>query len=130
MSLACRHCHKDPADVHPEASYATVLMYQCNENLAKEMAGIENTTKPTAGHCVHCEVCNKYSMISYALACHLHGYHAERNASTYYAKLCASYRRFTECASLAIQEQADNGAGSDLCDELCKECLEEQSDEE
>jgi hypothetical protein len=120
MSLACRFCHPDPVRSLWEASYATIVLYPSKEAVACEVHRIESLQGVFPGHCVQCEVCHRYSMISYALACHLHGDDIDINASAHYATLCASFARLTEYPEEEIDDATDDD--TTLCNELLEAC--------
>jgi hypothetical protein len=122
MSLACRFCHPDPVRTTWKASYATVISYGSNESVAQEVARIEGLRRVIAGQCVLCEECHKYSLISYALACHLHGDDVEWNAAAHYARICTLSKMFAECTQKTV---VDAETDDELCDELENACEEE-----
>ena len=99
MALACRFCHPDPM-LTEKASYTSVLSYGDITGVYQEVLRIEAMAMIVPGHCVRCEVCERYSMISYALACYIHGAHAEKDKSAHYAKLCRSFKMVTHTASI------------------------------
>jgi hypothetical protein len=96
MALACRFCHPDPLLCTSQPSYATVLTYGTIEKVELEVLRIEALQIVVSGHCVQCEVCQRYSMISHALACYIHGDEAEQDKTAHYANLCTSYKMVTQ----------------------------------
>jgi hypothetical protein len=89
MSLACRFCHPDTAS--SQTSYMSVLMYGSHETINREIYRIEGLKKIVAGHSVYCDVCGRYSVLSYQLTRHMFGEAAEPDQWTYYASLCRSF---------------------------------------
>jgi hypothetical protein len=91
MALACRFCHPDPLRTQP-AAYATVVAFGNTTAVDLEVVRIEQMRVVIPGHCIRCEVCCQYSMISYALACYMHGERVEKDASIHYGNLCRSVK--------------------------------------
>jgi hypothetical protein len=96
MALACRFCHSDPP-FPPFHSYATALSYGSVSAVVCEMERVERMERVIPGYCVQCEDCEKYSMISYALVCHLHGENAEKDPVAHYGNLCRSLKMLDAC---------------------------------
>jgi hypothetical protein len=97
MALACRFCHPDPVQSTPsKASYAIALTYGTTEKVELEVSRIEAMQIVVPGHCIQCEECHRYSMISYALACYIHGEAAEKDKTVHYANLCTSCQMVTQ----------------------------------
>ena len=97
MALACRFCHPDPVRTQ-QASYAIVAMFGDAAGVDLQVARIEQMGVVIPGHCIRCEACLRYSMISHSLVCYMHGESAEKDPLVHYANLCRSFQML-HCAS-------------------------------
>jgi hypothetical protein len=130
MALSCRFCHPDPLQDMYRVCYLAALSFGSVDNLAKEVLRIEGMRKIIPGYCVRCEKCYRYSMISYALACYIHGDEAEKNSMTHYARLCTSLRMVSHFPYHPPKRRRHGNDRATGSNDICSELVDTISDEE
>lgn len=96
MALGCRFCHPYPGlSISDGMSYSTCIAHGSIDGLLSEMLAIEALSEDFTGYVVHCGVCNRYSMLSYALKrfvreqwSTIDSYDSQYDAQAYYSMQC------------------------------------------
>ena len=99
MSLACRFCHGQEENLHQSqyCPYSVVLTNGSTEAVVRKVEEIEGLKKVIPGYCVLCDICGRYSMISYKILSYLDGLYVispstNTDLVSHYAYLCNNFK--------------------------------------